>query len=145
MDAPSLCAQRRKMRHAEPPTHERYLEVMHHGWHQCVFFSMVAFITELFLKEMRMRASAGIMQSRVGLVWGPFLPPKRDRDPLITPFAFHIHAKRHAGRGPTNIIETPMEKCYSNKWLMGHVQSVAVGERPFEQSLPGANDDMGNW
>ena len=66
--------QRQEVRRAHAAAREKYLTIMHYGWYQGVFIFTIGSVAGLLLEEAWMFVSAGIMQSRVGLVWGPFSP-----------------------------------------------------------------------
>lgn len=53
---------------------DELLDAMHLGWYQCVIVFFLGCMAGLLIEELWMWASAGLTQSRVGVVWGPFSP-----------------------------------------------------------------------
>ncbi len=53
---------------------ERYLDLVHLSWYQIVIIFLVGSFLGLCLEEVWMYVTAGLTESRVGLVWGPFSP-----------------------------------------------------------------------
>ncbi len=50
------------------------LDNLRFGWYQAIFIFVAGSIGGLLLEEVWMLVTAGVTQSRVGLVWGPFSP-----------------------------------------------------------------------
>ncbi|EHF02985.1 MULTISPECIES: putative ABC transporter permease [unclassified Olsenella] len=53
---------------------ELFLADLHVGWYQVVIIFVIGSMAGLVLEELWMLITAGLTQSRVGLVWGPFSP-----------------------------------------------------------------------
>ena len=53
---------------------DRYLDTIDLGWYQIVIIFLVGSFAGLLLEEIWMYITAGLTESRVGLVWGPFSP-----------------------------------------------------------------------
>lgn len=66
--------QRAWIRGQEHLLRDDYLEHMRLGWYQIVIIFVVGSVGGLVLEEVWMFITAGLTQSRVGLVWGPFSP-----------------------------------------------------------------------
>lgn len=73
---------------------DEYLDTLHIGWYQIIFLFVVGSIAGLFLEEVWMLVSAGITQSRVGLVWGPFSPLYGFGAVSLTLIAFYLRKKQ---------------------------------------------------
>ncbi len=69
---------------------ERYLDLVHLGWYQLVIIFLVGSVLGLFLEEIWMYVTAGLTQSRVGLVWGPFSPLYGFGGVLLTVMAWRL-------------------------------------------------------
>lgn len=75
---------------------DEYLSSVHIGWFQIVMIFFICSILGLILEELWMLLSAGILQSRVGLVWGPFSPLYGFGAVFLTLMSIalrHFHAK----------------------------------------------------
>lgn len=66
--------QKRAAQRAVDAAHQAYLDVLHLGWYQIVIVFLIGSFLGLLLEEVWMYVTAGLTQSRVGLVWGPFSP-----------------------------------------------------------------------
>lgn len=66
--------QRKAARRAVTKARETYLDMMHLSWYQVVIIFLIGSMLGLLLEEVWMFITAGLTQSRVGLVWGPFSP-----------------------------------------------------------------------
>lgn len=53
---------------------EEYIDHMHLSWYQIVIIFFVASMAGLLIEEVWRLVSAGLIENRVGLVWGPFSP-----------------------------------------------------------------------
>lgn len=60
--------------HASNEAVDEYLDHLHLGWYQVVIIFFVGSMAGLLIEEVWMLATAGLTESRVGLVWGPFSP-----------------------------------------------------------------------
>lgn len=76
---------------------EDYLDHMRITWYQVVIIFVVGSVSGLFLEEVWMFVTAGLTQSRVGLVWGPFSPLYGFGSVLLTILSFWLR-RRHASR-----------------------------------------------
>lgn len=65
---------RREIIAAEIKRRDDFLSTCKLGFYQCVFVFLVASVAGLALETVWMYVSVGLVQSRVGLVWGPFSP-----------------------------------------------------------------------
>ena len=74
---------------------EYYLDSLYFGWYQVVYLFLIGSVSGLVLEEAWMYVTAGLTQSRVGLVWGPFSPLYGVGTVLLTLVAFHLR-RRHA-------------------------------------------------
>ena len=74
-----------------------YLDTMHLGWYQVVILFIVGCMAGLLIEEIWMLITAGLTESRVGLIWGPFSP------------LYGTECKRFStrNRGRTLIFQTP--------------------------------------
>lgn len=59
---------------AERLVRNQYLDRLSIGWYQVVMLFFIGSIAGLFLEEIWMLIAWGVLQSRPGLVWGPFSP-----------------------------------------------------------------------
>ncbi|MCH3944216.1 MAG: putative ABC transporter permease [Atopobiaceae bacterium] len=80
---------------ADVSRREEYLDRIHLGWYQVVLIFFLGSIAGLVLEETWMLVTAGLTQSRVGLVWGPFSPLYGFGAVLLTIVSFQLR-KRHA-------------------------------------------------
>ena len=56
-----------------------YLDKMHLGWYQVVILFIVGCMAGLLIEEIWMLITAGLTESRVGLIWGTILSALRNR------------------------------------------------------------------
>ena len=68
---------------------------MHMGWYQVVILFVVGSMAGLLLEEIWMLITAGLTESRVGLVWGPFSPLYGAGTVLLTLISYQLR-RRHA-------------------------------------------------
>ncbi len=87
--------QRAEVRRAALLARESYLDTMKLGWYQVVYVFVGGSIAGLLLEEIWMFVTAGLTQSRVGLVWGPFSPLYGTGAALLTILSFVLR-RRHA-------------------------------------------------
>lgn len=88
-------AQLREYRRAEQRIREDFLDHLKIGWYQLVMIFFIGSILGLLLEEVWMFISAGVTESRVGLVWGPFSPLYGAGAVLLTLVTFQLR-KMHA-------------------------------------------------
>lgn len=67
-------AQKRQVTRSVQAARNAYLDVMKLEWYQLVIIFLMGSVLGLLLEEVWMFITAGLTQSRVGLVWGPFSP-----------------------------------------------------------------------
>ena len=60
--------------HASNEAIDEYLDHLRLGWYQAVIIFFLGSMAGLLIEEVWMLVSAGLTESRVGLVWGPFSP-----------------------------------------------------------------------
>lgn len=60
--------------HASSEAIDEYLDHLRLGWYQAVIIFFLGSMAGLLIEEVWMLVSAGLTESRVGLVWGPFSP-----------------------------------------------------------------------
>lgn len=85
--------QRAKVRAARKIRRAEFLDQLHIGWYQIVLLFFVGSVLGLFLEETWMFVTAGLTQSRVGLVWGPFSPLYGVGATLLTIITFYMRRK----------------------------------------------------
>ncbi|MGI6217390.1 MAG: putative ABC transporter permease, partial [Coriobacteriales bacterium] len=66
--------ERRQVAISELELRREYLERTHIGWYQLIIIFVIGSFLGLIIEEIWMYITAGVTQSRVGLVWGPFSP-----------------------------------------------------------------------
>ena len=66
--------QRRELALGRERMREEFLDRLRIGWYQVVFLFVIGTVARLLLAALWVLATAGVSQSRVGLVWGPFSP-----------------------------------------------------------------------
>ena len=81
--------------HSTKVKRESYLDAMHMGWYQVVILFVVGSMAGLLLEEIWMLITAGLTESRVGLVWGPFSPLYGAGAVLLTLISYQLR-RRHA-------------------------------------------------
>ena len=72
-----------------------YLDEMHLGWYQVVILFFVGCMAGLLIEEIWMLITAGLTESRVGLIWGPFSPLYGTGAVFLTVICYQLH-KHHA-------------------------------------------------
>ncbi|MBM6774862.1 putative ABC transporter permease [Olsenella profusa] len=72
---------------------EEYLDHLHLSWYQLVIIFFVGSMAGLLIEEVWMLVSAGLTESRVGLVWGPFSPLYGLGAVLLTLMSFLLRRK----------------------------------------------------
>lgn len=72
---------------------ERFLDGLHIGVYQVVMVFFIGSILGLLLEETWMYLTAGLTESRVGLVWGPFSPIYGVGAALLTVITFALRQK----------------------------------------------------
>ena len=72
-----------------------YLDTMHLGWYQVVILFIVGCMAGLLIEEIWMLVTAGLTESRVGLIWGPFSPLYGTGAVFLTVICYQLH-KHHA-------------------------------------------------
>ena len=85
-----------EVRKAEKQIRESFLDHLHIGWYQLVMIFFIGSVLGLLLEEVWMFITAGVTESRVGLVWGPFSPLYGAGAVLLTLVTFQLrraHAK----------------------------------------------------
>ncbi len=85
-----------EVRKAERQIRESFLDHLHIGWYQLVMIFFIGSVLGLLLEEVWMFITAGVTESRVGLVWGPFSPLYGAGAVLLTLVTFQLrraHAK----------------------------------------------------
>ena len=73
---------------------DAYLDYLRLGWYQVVIIFLLASMAGLVLEEVWMFATAGLTQSRPGLVWGPFSPLYGCGAVLLTLFCWGMRKAR---------------------------------------------------
>ena len=74
-----------------------YLDKMHLGWYQVVILFIVGCMAGLLIEEIWMLITAGLTESRVGLIWGPFSPLYGTGAVFLTVICYQLH-KHHANK-----------------------------------------------
>ncbi|EPD77850.1 putative ABC transporter permease [Atopobium sp. oral taxon 199] len=80
--------------HSTKKEREQYLDVLHIGWYQVVILFVGGSMAGLLLEEIWMLVTAGLTESRVGLVWGPFSPLYGTGTVLLTVICYWLR-RRH--------------------------------------------------
>lgn len=83
--------------HASGEAIDEYLDHLSLGWYQAVIIFFLGSMAGLLIEEVWMLVSAGLTESRVGLVWGPFSPLYGLGAVLLTWMSFHLRAHGAAG------------------------------------------------
>ena len=86
-------AQVHEVMEARAAERERFLDNLHIGVYQVVMIFFVGSILGLLLEEVWMYVTAGLTESRVGLVWGPFSPIYGVGATLLTILTFALRQK----------------------------------------------------
>ncbi len=76
---------------------DEYLDHLSLGWYQAVIIFFLGSMAGLLIEEVWMLVSAGLTESRVGLVWGPFSPLYGFGALLLTWLSFHLRRRGAAG------------------------------------------------
>lgn len=71
-----------------------FLDNLRIGWYQVVMLFLIGSVLGLVLEEIWMFISAGLTQSRVGLVWGPFSPLYGFGALLLTLITFSLRKRK---------------------------------------------------
>ena len=87
--------QRKLVRKAEAIVRENFLDNLEISWYPVVIIFFVGSVGGLIIEEIWMFITAGLTQSRVGLVWGPFSPLYGVGAVLLTLICFELR-KKHA-------------------------------------------------
>ncbi len=87
--------QLREVHRAEKEVRNDFLDHLHLGWYQIVMIFFIGSVLGLVLEEVWMFITAGVTESRVGLVWGPFSPLYGAGAVLLTLVTFQLR-KMHA-------------------------------------------------
>ncbi len=85
----------REVNKAERAVRNAFLNNLKLGWYQIVMVFFIGSVLGLILEEVWMFITEGVMQSRVGLVWGPFSPLYGVGALLLTLITFELR-KAHA-------------------------------------------------
>ena len=89
--------QRAEVRKAEHQVRDEFLDHLKLGWYQIVMVFFIGSILGLILEEVWMFISAGVTESRVGLVWGPFSPLYGVGAVLLTLVTFKLRQAHASG------------------------------------------------
>ena len=76
---------------------DEYLDHLSLGWYQAVIIFFLGSMAGLLIEEVWMLVSAGLTESRLGLVWGPFSPLYGFGALLLTWLSFHLRRRGAAG------------------------------------------------
>lgn len=87
--------QKKAIQRAVDGARNAYLDMLKLGWYQIVIIFLLGSFLGLILEEVWMYITAGLTQSRVGLVWGPFSPLYGFGAVFLTIFCWELR-KRHA-------------------------------------------------
>ena len=83
--------------HASREAIDEYLDHLRLGWYQAVIIFFLGSMAGLLIEEVWMLVSAGLTESRVGLVWGPFSPLYGLGAVLLTWLSFFLRSRGAAG------------------------------------------------
>ena len=83
--------------HASNEAIDEYLDHLRLGWYQAVIIFFLGSMAGLLIEEVWMLVSAGLTESRVGLVWGPFSPLYGLGAILLTWLSFFLRSRGAAG------------------------------------------------
>ena len=83
--------------HASNEAIDEYLDHLRLGWYQAVIIFFLGSMAGLLIEEVWMLVSAGLTESRVGLVWGPFSPLYGLGAVLLTWLSFFLRSRGAAG------------------------------------------------
>lgn len=87
--------QLKEVHEAEQQIRASFLDNLRIGWYQLVMIFFIGSVLGLVLEEVWMFITAGVTESRVGLVWGPFSPLYGVGAVLLTLVTFQLR-KMHA-------------------------------------------------
>ncbi len=90
-------AQRKDLHQAEIKIRESFLDHLKIGWYQIVMIFFIGSVLGLLLEEVWMFITAGMTESRVGLVWGPFSPLYGAGAVLLTLITFQLRKMKAKG------------------------------------------------
>lgn len=90
-------AQRKGLHQAELKIRENFLDHLRIGWYQIVMIFFIGSVLGLLLEEVWMFITAGMTESRVGLVWGPFSPLYGVGAVLLTLITFQLRRMKAKG------------------------------------------------
>lgn len=80
----------REVQKAERTVRDDFLRHLKIGWYQIVMIFFIGSVLGLILEEVWMFITAGVTESRVGLVWGPFSPLYGVGAVLLTVVTFQL-------------------------------------------------------
>ena len=83
--------------HASNEAIDEYLDHLRLGWYQAVIIFFLGSMAGLLIEEVWMLVSAGLTESRVGLVWGPFSPLYGLGAVLLTWLSFFLRSRGAVG------------------------------------------------
>ena len=93
----------KEVQKAEREVRSEYLDHLKLGWYQIVMIFFIGSFLGLILEEVWMFISAGVTESRVGLVWGPFSPLYGVGAVLLTLVTFQLR-RVHAPGGAVFLV-----------------------------------------
>ena len=86
-----------EVRKAERQVRDEFLNHLKLGWYQIVMVFFIGSVLGLLLEEVWMFITAGVTESRVGLVWGPFSPLYGVGAVLLTIVTFRLRQAHASG------------------------------------------------
>lgn len=89
--------QRNEVQKAERQVRDEFLNHLRLGWYQIVMVFFIGSVLGLLLEEAWMFVTAGVTESRVGLVWGPFSPLYGVGAVLLTLVTFKLRQMHASG------------------------------------------------
>ncbi len=89
--------QRSEVQKAERQVRDEFLNHLRLGWYQIVMVFFIGSVLGLLLEEAWMFVTAGVTESRVGLVWGPFSPLYGVGAVLLTLVTFKLRQMHASG------------------------------------------------
>lgn len=87
--------QKQALRAAQKKAREHFLDHAELGLYQCVIIFLVASVAGLILETIWMYLTQGLLESRAGLVWGPFSPIYGEGAVIMTLLCWQLR-KHHA-------------------------------------------------
>ncbi len=87
-------SERRLLHKMDVQLRENYLDLIELSWYQLVIIFLVGSVLGLCLEEIWMYITAGLTESRVGLVWGPFSPLYGFGGVLLTSMAWEMRRRK---------------------------------------------------